>query len=66
MQIINLRDAKARFFRLVDEVALVSRKAVGSGRKALARKRGDAVTPLKPFSGGKFERKGSPSRDIDF
>ncbi len=79
MLIVNLKDAKAGFSRLVDQAikgefvtitrhgkpvaALVSVAAAEIARKAIKRKRAGLVAYLRTFPGGEFERDRSPSRD---
>jgi prevent-host-death family protein len=81
MQTINLKDAKAGFSSLVDDVikgdfvtitrhgkpvaALVSIEAGELVRKALARKRAGLVDYLKTIPVDAFERNTSPARDVD-
>ena len=81
MQTINLKDAKAGFSSLVDDVmkgdfvtitrhgkpvaALVSIEAGELVRKALERKRAGFVDYLKTLPVDVFERNTSPSRDVD-
>ena len=81
MQTINLKDAKAGFSSLVDDVikgdfvtitrhgkpvaALVSIEAGELVRKALARKRAGLVDYLRTIPVDVFERNTSPSRDVD-
>ena len=81
MQTINLKDAKAGFSSLVDDVmkgdfvtitrhgkpvaALVSIEAGELVRKALERKRAGFVDYLKTIPVDVFERNTSPSRDVD-
>ena len=80
MQIINLKDAKAGFSSLVDDVikgdfvtitrhgkpvaALVSVEAGELARKALERKRTGLVAYLRTIPGDHFERNDRPSRDV--
>lgn len=81
MLTITLKDAKAGFSSLVDEVikgefvtitrhgkpvaALVSVAAAEIARKATERKRPGLVAYLRTFPGGDFERNRSPSRNVD-
>jgi prevent-host-death family protein len=81
MQTISLKDAKAGFSSLVDDVingdfvtitrhgkpvaALVSIEAGELVRKALERKRTGLVTYLRTIPVDVFERNTSPSRDVD-
>lgn len=81
MQTINLKDAKAGFSSLVDDVmkgdfvtitrhgkpvaALVSIEAGELVRKALERKGPRFVEYLKTIPVDIFERNTSPSRDVD-
>jgi prevent-host-death family protein len=81
MQTINLKDAKAGFSSLVDDVmkgdfvtitrhgkpvaALVSVEAGELVRKALERKRAGLVDYLRTIPVDIFERNTSPSRDVD-
>ena len=81
MQIINLKDAKAGFSSLVDDVvkgdfvtitrhgkpvaALVSIEAGELVRKALERKRAGLVDYLRTIPVDTFERNTTPSRDVD-
>ncbi len=81
MQTISLKDAKAGFSSLVDDVingdfvtitrhgkpvaALVSIEAGELVRKALERKRTGLVNYLRTIPVDVFERNTSPSRDID-
>ena len=81
MSTINLRDAKAGFSGLVDEVleggfvtitrhgkpvaVLVPVEAAAIARRELARQRPGLVAYLKTFPGGDFERNRTPSRDVD-
>jgi prevent-host-death family protein len=81
MQTINLKDAKAGFSSLVDDVmkgdfvtitrhgkpvaALVSVEAGELVRKALERKRAGLVDYLRTIPVDIFERNSSPSRDVD-
>jgi prevent-host-death family protein len=81
MQTINLKDAKAGFSSLVDDVikgdfvtitrhgkpvaALVSIEAGELVRKALERKRAGLVDYLRTIPVDVFERNTSPSRDVD-
>jgi prevent-host-death family protein len=81
MQTINLKDAKAGFSSLVDEVmkgdfvtitrhgkpvaALVSIEAGELVRKALERKRPGLVDYLRTIPVEVFERNATPSRDVD-
>jgi prevent-host-death family protein len=81
MQTINLKDAKAGFSSLVDDVmkgdfvtitrhgkpvaALVSVEAGELVQKALARKRAGLVDYLRTIPVDLFERNASPSREVD-
>jgi len=81
MQTISLKDAKAGFSSLVDDVingdfvtitrhgkpvaALVSIEAGELVRKALERKRTGLVNYLRTIPVDVFERNTSPSRDVD-
>lgn len=81
MQTITLKDAKAGFSSLVDDVikgdfvtitrhgkpvaALVSIEAGELVRKALERKRAGLVDYLRTIPVDVFERNTSPSRDVD-
>jgi prevent-host-death family protein len=81
MQTINLKDAKAGFSSLVDDVmkgdfvtitrhgkpvaALVSVEAGELVRKAFERKRAGLVDYLKAMPVDLFERNTSPSRDVE-
>jgi prevent-host-death family protein len=81
MQTINLKDAKAGFSSLIDDVmkgdfvtitrhgkpvaALVSIEAGELVRKALERKRPGLVDYLRTIPVDLFERNASPSRDVD-
>lgn len=80
MQTINLKDAKAGFSSLVDDVikgdfvtitrhgkpvaALVSIEAGEIARKALQRNRPGLVAYLKTMPSDIFERNATPSRDV--
>lgn len=81
MLTISLKDAKAGFSNLVDEVvkgtfvtitrhgkpvaALVSVEAADIVRKAMEKKRPGLVAYLKTFPGDTIERNRTPSRPID-
>jgi len=81
MRTVNLKDAKAGFSSLVDEVikgevvtitrhdkpvaALVSVEAAEIARRALGKKRSGLVAYLRTFPGGEFERNPSPSRNVE-
>lgn len=81
MQIITLKDAKAGFSSLVDDVikgdfvtitrhgkpvaALVSIEAGELVRKALERKRTGLVDYLRTIPADVFDRNMAPSRDVD-
>jgi prevent-host-death family protein len=81
MPTVNLKDAKARFSGLVDEVikgefvtitrhgkpaaVLVSVEAADIARKALEKKRPGLAAYLRTFPGCEFDRNSSPSRDVE-
>ena len=81
MPIINLKDAKAGFSRLVDQAirgefvtitrhgkpvaALVSLEAAQIARSAMERTRPGLVAYLRTFPGGELERNRAPSRDVE-
>jgi prevent-host-death family protein len=80
MRNVNLREAKAEFSSVVDQVlkgefvtitrhgkpvaTLVPVQAAEIALKALGKERTGRVSYLKTFPGGEFERNRAPSRDV--